>query len=63
MIDLIASSFFSLPKGSERENQDSILPVRKIGNSYIFAVADGVGSYAGAKEASTIAINYLNQLK
>ncbi|MGF7433101.1 PP2C family protein-serine/threonine phosphatase [Pasteurella bettyae] len=63
MIDLIASSFFSLPKGVERENQDSILPVRKIGDSYIFAVADGVGSYAGAKEASTIAINYLNQLK
>ena len=63
MIELSASSFFSFPKGEERENQDSILPVRKVGDSYIFAVADGVGSYAGAKEASKMAVNYLNQLQ
>ncbi|EQA13043.1 protein phosphatase 2C domain-containing protein [Glaesserella parasuis] len=63
MIELITSSFFSLPKEEQRKNQDSILPVKKVGDNYLFAVADGVGSYAGAKEASTIAINYLNQLQ
>lgn len=63
MIELITSAFFSMPKNCQRENQDSILPVKRIGNSYVFAVADGVGSYAGAKEASSIAIAYLNQLK
>lgn len=63
MIELIASVSFSCSKNNERENQDSILPVKKIGNSYIFAIADGVGSYAGAKEASSIAINYLNTLQ
>ena len=63
MINLIASSFFSHPKDEQKENQDSILPVKKVGDNYIFAVADGVGSYLGAKEASTIAVNHLNQLQ
>ena len=63
MINLITSSFFSHPKDEQKENQDSILPVKKVGDNYIFAVADGVGSYLGAKEASTIAVNHLNQLQ
>lgn len=63
MIELITSAFFSMPKDKQRGNQDSILPVKKIRDSYIFAVADGVGSYAGAKEASSIAVEYLNQLQ
>ncbi|HDR1026121.1 protein phosphatase 2C domain-containing protein [Pasteurella multocida] len=63
MINLISSSFFSCPKSNERENQDSILPVKMIHGYYIFAIADGVGSYNGAKEASISAISYLNEIK
>lgn len=62
MISLLSSSYFSFPKNDERENQDSILPATQIGNSYVFAVADGVGSYEGAKQVSSIAVEHIAHL-
>ncbi|MER3367027.1 protein phosphatase 2C domain-containing protein [Providencia rettgeri] len=56
---LTASSSFSYPKEVNRGNQDSILPVKKISDGFIMAVADGVGSYVGADFASRLAISYL----
>lgn len=61
MVSLVASSAFSYPKSSSRENQDSILSPRKFLDGFIFAVADGIGSYQGAKEASTLVISCLEQ--
>ncbi|WP_026824148.1 PP2C family protein-serine/threonine phosphatase, partial [Arsenophonus nasoniae] len=62
MIELLNCGLFSYGKDDFKENQDSILPPSKIGNGYIFAIADGVGSYKGAKLASQIAINHLSKM-
>lgn len=59
MIRLLNTSAFSLGKAQDRENQDSILPPTQIENGYLFAVADGVGAYAGALAASSLAIKQL----
>lgn len=62
MIDLLNCGLFSYPKDAERGNQDAILPPKSWGNGYIVAVADGVGSYSGAREAADIAIATLTEL-
>ena len=63
MINLIESSSFTYPKNENKINQDSVLPIKKLDNGYLFAVADGVGSYLGAEDASRIAINVIDELK
>lgn len=56
MNHLLSSGFFSYPKDAERGNQDSFLLPKRIEDGYILAVADGVGSYLGAREAADAAI-------
>lgn len=63
MIELLNCGLFSYPKDTERGNQDAILPPKSWGNGYIVAVADGVGSYSGAREAADIAIETLTDLE
>lgn len=63
MIELVGYSGFCCPKGPEKENQDYILPIKKVGNSYIMAVADGVGGYAGGGIASQAAIDFVSDEK
>ncbi|GAA4880034.1 PP2C family protein-serine/threonine phosphatase [Ferrimonas pelagia] len=62
LTNIIESGSFSFPKTAERKNQDSVLPPKKVDNGYLFAVADGVGSYAGGEQASSIAIEFLESL-
>jgi serine/threonine protein phosphatase PrpC len=62
MIQLLSSSVFSFPKVSVRKNEDAILSPIKVGNGFLMAIADGVGSYAGAGSASKSAIDYLQSL-
>jgi len=62
MFNLISSCNFSYPKEPHRINEDSILTPKKIGNGYLFAVADGVGSYKGADKASKLVINFIDNL-
>lgn len=59
MINLLSCGAFSLSKRAERENEDAFLLPSQCDKGYVFAIADGVGSYAGAKEAAQIAIEYL----
>jgi len=47
--------------GKRKENQDSYL-IKKVGNFYIFAVADGMGGGVSGKEASKIAIDLLKKI-
>ncbi|MCX8649964.1 protein phosphatase 2C domain-containing protein [Gilliamella sp. B2776] len=61
MFNLISSCSFSYPKNTNRVNEDSVLYPIKIGNGYLFAIADGVGSYQGADKASKAVINSLQQ--
>lgn len=62
MIKLIETASYSYSKDKNKDNQDSILPPKRLNDGLIFAVADGVGSYNGGKEASMFAIDYLNHL-
>lgn len=62
MIKLIGSSVFSFPKENGRNNEDSVLSPRQLGDGFLMAVADGVGSYAGASSASEAAIGYLTEV-
>ncbi|EKN6041452.1 TPA: protein phosphatase 2C domain-containing protein [Yersinia enterocolitica] len=62
MINLLTSGLFSLPKNSSKENQDSILLPKPLDDGFIMAVADGVGSYIGAKQASQAAVDYLSNI-
>ncbi len=57
---LLSCGLFSLGKSAMRDNQDSVMPPKIAGNGYIMAVADGVGSYDGAKEASQTSVNHLS---
>lgn len=59
MIELFSCGAFSCPKDSSRENQDALLLPQQCEDGFIFAVADGVGSYAGAREAAQAAVNYV----
>lgn len=63
MLELVSAGLFSKSKNELRQNEDSILYPKKILNSYIFAIADGVGSYKGAHQASSIVTNYLSNLE
>ena len=62
MIELLSLSTFSFPKAAGRINEDAILTPEKKGSGYLFAIADGVGSYAGANLASKIAIETIAAL-
>lgn len=63
MINLLNCGFFSYPKNDDKGNQDSyVLPV-SLGEGYVFAVADGVGSYLGAKEVADIATATIRSIK
>lgn len=62
MISLTTSASFCFPKEHLKQSQDTILPVTAVGDGYLLAVADGVGSYVGAKEASMAAVKYLEKL-
>ncbi|NPE58365.1 serine/threonine-protein phosphatase [Dickeya dadantii] len=59
MISLLSCGFFSYAKNSLRENQDAILLPQLISDGYLFAIADGVGSYTGSQYASRVAIKEL----
>lgn len=61
MINQMSSGAFSFSKKLGRENQDSVLLPTPFGDGYIFAVADGVGSYAGALAASSLSVRQLLQ--
>lgn len=63
MIKLLSTSSFSHPKEPGRVNEDSLLAPIPVGNGYLFAVADGVGSYLGASLASDAAIDELIKIK
>ncbi|HEI8502939.1 TPA: protein serine/threonine phosphatase 2C family protein [Serratia marcescens] len=62
MIELLNCGAFSFAKDSTRENEDAFLLPSPYEDGYIFAVADGVGSYGGAKEAAKTAIRILSEL-
>lgn len=62
MFNLVSSTSFSEAKLPNKENQDTIIPVRRLNYGYLFAVADGVGSYLGAKQASSTVINELEKM-
>ncbi|MCA6941342.1 serine/threonine-protein phosphatase [Pectobacterium polaris] len=62
MIELLACGLFSHSKDIRHENQDTILPPVFINDGLLIAVADGVGSYAGAQNASQSAIKELPEL-
>ncbi|ELY2772747.1 PP2C family protein-serine/threonine phosphatase [Cronobacter sakazakii] len=62
MIQLLATSSFSYPKEPDRINEDSLLPPKSVGDGILFAIADGVGSYSGANQASSTAITELSEL-
>ncbi|UJR53906.1 PP2C family protein-serine/threonine phosphatase [Dickeya zeae] len=62
MINLLSCAAFSCSKNGERENQDAIMLPRQSEGAFVFAVADGVGSYNGAGEAARIAVKQLAAL-
>lgn len=62
MIQLQSVGVFSYSKDEEKTNQDSILPPLLVNGGYLFAVADGVGSYAGSEFASSSALKELTKL-
>ncbi|ELS4497395.1 serine/threonine-protein phosphatase [Klebsiella michiganensis] len=62
MIELLTCGLFSFSKEPRRENQDTILPPLYINDGFLIAVADGVGSYDGAQNASQSAIRELPEL-
>lgn len=61
MSKLISSASFSISKSDDLENSDAVLMPKKVGNGYLFAVADGVGKSIGAQKASQIAIEVLDK--
>lgn len=63
MIELLSCGAFSFAKDAGRENQDAFLLPKVCGDGYVFAIADGVGSYAGAKDAAQIAIKAISSIK
>jgi serine/threonine protein phosphatase PrpC len=45
----------------KKPNEDELLTPLKIGDGFLFAVADGLGSYQGAKEASRFVCDFLRK--
>lgn len=62
MISILSSSTFSFPKSEDRQNQDSVLPPKRLNDGYLVAIADGVGGYKGGMEASSLVISYLSEI-
>lgn len=62
-IEVIDTASFSFAKNKNKKNDDSILSPKYLGDGLLMAIADGVGSYNGAKEASKIAIKYLDKIE
>ncbi|HAV7684751.1 TPA: serine/threonine-protein phosphatase [Escherichia coli] len=62
MITLLNCGLFSVAKEIAGENEDTILAPLLTRAGYVMAVADGVGSYAGAKILSSTVINTLKEL-
>lgn len=62
MLELTNVAAFSHPKSLGKNNEDSILLPVRIEKGFIFAIADGVGSYEGAHLASQIAIKHLSEI-
>lgn len=46
-----------------KQNEDSLIVPFKKSNGFLFGVADGLGSYHGAKEASYFVCNYIENLQ
>ena len=54
-------SFYLTDKGLVREhNEDSVIIIKNQGDSYLMAVADGMGGHKAGEIASSIAINHLS---
>lgn len=62
MLDLINVAAFSHSKSIEKTNEDSILLPIRLDRGYIFGIADGVGSYAGADQASELALSFFSKI-
>ncbi|MCR3694501.1 protein phosphatase 2C domain-containing protein [Citrobacter portucalensis] len=62
MINLLNCGFFSCPKSRDKGNQDSFVLPTPVGNGFVFAVADGVGSYLGAREAADAATSVIRSI-
>lgn len=62
MINLINCGFFSYPKSHDKGNQDSFVLPAPVGTGFVFAVADGVGSYLGAREAANVATSVVSSV-
>ncbi|MBS7827373.1 protein phosphatase 2C domain-containing protein [Wohlfahrtiimonas chitiniclastica] len=68
MINLKSAISFSVGRDDysiekRKCNEDSFLAPIRQNNGYLFCVADGVGSYIGAKESSTFVCDFLNDLE
>lgn len=61
MINLLSCSGFSYQKNHQKTNDDAILPIIKIGDYFVLAIADGVGSQTGSNQASELALNILRE--
>lgn len=61
-MNVIATASLSYPKTEYRINQDKIFAPLLTGRGLLMAVADGVGSYSGASEASSIAIDVISEI-
>ena len=55
-------SFYLTDKGLVREhNEDSVIIIKNQGDSYLMAVADGMGGHQAGEVAASIAISYLGK--
>jgi len=54
VINLQNCGFFSYPKNYDKGNQDAYVLPLPVGKGFVFAVADGVGSYKGANEVANV---------
>ncbi|WP_220495725.1 PP2C family protein-serine/threonine phosphatase [Oceanospirillum sediminis] len=62
VIRILETSAFSFPKSFKKSNEDFFLSPKRTKDGYVVAIADGVGSYKGAKEASSAAISCVDEL-
>lgn len=62
MIKLLETASYSFPKTKDRINQDSILAPKPFCSGFLLAIADGVGSYKDAEQASNKAITIISEI-
>lgn len=62
-LNFYESSAFSLAKPEKEKNEDAVLAPIQVDGGFLFAIADGVGSYSGAALASSTAINVLQSIR